>query len=149
MIKKAKFVKALFRFKSPKGTGVMTKMIVRGKEINVPAYEQTFPCGLLKFRDLLNGESLDITTKERASIKNNERYELLNWSNQNDVIKSKIMSILLNEIANSSLQEIAWEGKVIDCDPSIIAKKALLEKIYRKNSSNKSVKENEGETIND
>jgi len=149
MITKAKFIKVLFRFKSPKGTGVMTKMIVKGKEINIPAYDQTFPCGLLKFRDLLNGESLDITTKSRASLKNNERYELLNWSNQNDIIKSKIMSILLNEIANGCLEEIPWEGEVLDCDPTMIAKKAFLEKIYQNNNSKNSLKGNGGEIIND
>ena len=149
MITKAKFVKVLFRFKSPRGTGVMTTMIVRGKEINIPAYDQTFPCGLLKFRDLLKGENLDITTKSRANLKNNERYELLNWSNQNDIIKSKIMSILLNEIASGCLQEIPWEEEVTDCDPSIIAKKALLEKIYQRTITNRLMEEKDEENINE
>ena len=153
MITKAKLVKTLFRFKKVRGTGVMVRMNVRGKETDVIAYERDFPCGLLANKSFLIGKDLEIQFSPKINSRSKIRYELLKWSNQSDQIKNGIINLLIAGIDKACVEGIPWEKEANEEHSKDLEIREQLERIYLgKNSTqinpedslnNKEIEENQ------
>ena len=153
MITKAKLVKTLFRFKKVRGTGVMVRMNVRGKETDVIAYERDFPCGLLANKSFLIGKDLEIQFSPPINSRSKTRFELLKWSNQSDQIKNGIINLLIAGIDKACVEGIPWEKEANKEHFIDLEIREQLERIYLgKNSTqinpedslnNKEIEENQ------
>ena len=130
MITKAKLVKTLFRFKKVRGTGVMVRMSVRGKETDVIAYERDFPCGLLANKSFLIGKDLEIQFSPQTNSRSKIRYELLKWSNQSDQIKNGIINHLITGIDKACVEGIPWEKDLNEEHSKDLKIREQLERIY-------------------
>ena len=153
MITKAKLIKTLFRFKKVRGTGVIVRMNVRGKETDVIAYERDFPCGLLANKCFLIGKDLEIQFSPQINSRSKIRYELLKWSNQSDQIKNEIINHLIAGIDKACVEGIPWEKEANKEHFIDLEIREQLERIYLgKNSTqinqedslnNKEIEENQ------
>tara|TARA_B100000579_G_scaffold403213_1_gene387067 strand:+ start:170 stop:631 length:462 start_codon:yes stop_codon:yes gene_type:complete len=153
MITKGKLVKTLFRFKKVRGTGVIVRMNVRGKETDVIAYEKDFPCGLLASKSFLIGKDLEIQFSPQTNSRSKIRYELLKWSNQSDQIKNGIINLLIAGIDKACVEGIPWEKEANKEHFIDLEIREQLERIYLgKNSTqinqedslnNKEIEENQ------
>ena len=130
MITKGKLVKTLFRFKQVRGTGVIVRMNVRGKETDVIAYEKDFPCGLLASKSFLIGKDLEIQFSPQTNSRSKIRYELLKWSNQSDQIKNGIINHLITGIDKACVEGIPWEKKINEKHSNNVEIREQLERIY-------------------
>ena len=130
MITKGKLVKTLFRFKKVRGTGVIIRMNVRGKETDVIAYEKDFPCGLLASKSFLIGKDLEIQFSPQINSRSKIRYELLKWGNQSDQIRLGIINHLITGIAKACIQEIPWEKALNEEHSKDLEIREQLERIY-------------------
>lgn len=144
MLFKAKSCGNAQRIKTSKGDSVKVQMLIKDKIEDV-FVEPNFPAGLLADGAPLDGKILDVV---KVSPKNNqkEKYILLGWNNQHDVIKAELVMNLVHNVSQCFLESIPWEQETEDISSLNNSPIEFLEKIYEietfrdsdiNNSSNK------------
>ena len=109
MIIKAKVIKMICRFKDERGEGVRLKLRIGRRVANGVAYLENFPCGILTMKGILNIEKIDVLLCEKDDLGQLPEYEVLGWGNQNDVVKCRILNLLLSGLSSTYMSEIPWE----------------------------------------
>ena len=109
MIIKAKVIKTICRFKDERGEGVRLKLRIGRRAANGVAYLQNFPCGILTMKGILNIEKIDVLLCEKDDLGQLPEYEVLGWGNQNDVVKCRMLNLLLSGLSSAYMREIPWE----------------------------------------
>tara|TARA_X000001036_G_C20537492_1_gene748864 strand:- start:38 stop:529 length:492 start_codon:yes stop_codon:yes gene_type:complete len=133
MIIKAKVIKTICRFKDERGEGVRLKLRIGRRAANGVAYLKNFPCGILTMKGILNIEKIDVLLCEKDDLGQLPEYEVLGWGNQNDVVKCRMLNLLLSGLSSAYMSEIPWEHQYwIEGDG--IKKK--LEKVFKLEANN-------------
>ena len=133
MIIKAKVIKTICRFKDERGEGVRLKLRIGRRAANGVAYLKNFPCGILTMKGILNIEKIDVLLCEKDDLRQIPEYEVLGWGNQNDVVKCRMLNLLLSGLSSAYMSEIPWEHQYwIEGDG--IKKK--LEKVFKLEANN-------------
>ena len=128
MIIKAKVIKMICRFKDERGEGVRLKLRIGRRVANGVAYLQNFPCGILTMKGILNIEKIDVLLCEKDDLGQLPEYEVLGWGNQNDVVKCRILNLLLSGLSSTYMSEIPWEHEYWIEGDGI---KKRLEKVFK------------------
>ena len=128
MIIKAKVIKTICRFKDERGEGVRLKLRIGRRVANGVAYLQNFPCGILTMEGVLNIEKIDVLLCEKDDLAQLPEYEVLGWGNQNDVVKYRMLNLLLSGLSSSYMNEIPWEHEYWIEGDGI---KKRLEKVFK------------------
>ena len=127
MIIKAKVIKTICRFKDERGEGVRLKLRIGRRVANGVAYLENFPCGILSMKGILNIEKIDVLPCEKNGLGQLHEYEVLQWGNQNDIVKCRMLNSLLSGLSSAYMNEIPWEDEYwIDGE----ATKKKLEKVF-------------------
>ena len=127
MIIKAKVIKTICRFKDARGEGIRLKLRIGRRVANGVAYLQNFPCGILSMKGILNIEKIDVLPYEKNSLGQLHEFEVLQWSNQNDIVKCRMLNSLLSGLSSAYMNEIPWEDEYwIEGE----ATKKKLEKVF-------------------
>ena len=95
MIIKAKVIKTICSFKDARGEGIRLILRIGRRVANGVAYLQNFSCGILSMKGILNVEKIDILPCEKNSLGQLHEYEIIHWSNQNDIVKYRMLNALL------------------------------------------------------
>ena len=127
MIIKAKVIKTICRFKDERGEGVRLKLRIGRRVANGVAYLENFPCGILSMKGILNIEKIDVLPCEKNGLGQLHEYEVLQWGNQNDIVKCRMLNKLLSGLSNAYMNEIPREDEYwIEGE----ATKKKLEKVF-------------------
>ena len=111
MIIKAKVIKTICRFKDERGEGVRLKLRIGRRVANGVAFEKNFPCGILTMEGILNIEKIDVLLCEQDEPVKLPEYEVLGWGNQNDVVKCRVLNLLLSGLSSAYISKIPWEDE--------------------------------------
>ena len=133
MIIKAKVIKTICRFKDERGEGVRLKLRIGRRAANGVAYLKNFPCGILTMKGILNIEKIDVLLCEKDGLGQLPEYEVLGWGNQNDVVKCRMLNLLLSGLSSTYMSEIPWEHEYWVEGDSI---KKKLEKTFKLEANN-------------
>ena len=84
-------------------------------------------------KGILNIEKIDVLLCEKDGLGQLPEYEVLGWGNQNDVVKCRMLNLLLSGLSSSYMNEIPWENEYwIEGD----SMKKKLEKVFKLEANN-------------
>ena len=129
MLYKAKSCGKAQRIKTSTGDSVKVQMLIKDKIKDV-IVEPNFPAGLLADGAPLDGKILDVVKVSPKKNNQKEKYILLGWNNQHDVIKAELVMNLVHNVSQCFLESIPWEQETEDISSLNNSPIEFLEKIY-------------------
>ena len=79
-------------------------------------------------KGILNIEKIDVLLCEQDEPVKLPEYEVLGWGNQNDVVKCRMLNLLLSGLSSAYMNKIPWEDEYwIEGE----ATKKKLEKVFK------------------
>ena len=106
MIYKAKFKYPLYRFLSDKGEGLKILVSLNGLDVEANTYKYNFPIGLFGIGGPIQGSFINIIYEENSTFKDKRSFEVIEWPQQHDFIKSVILDNLIEKQSKESLNLI-------------------------------------------
>ena len=106
MIYKAKFKYPLYRFLSDKGEGLKILVNLNGLEVEANTYKYNFPIGLFGIGGPIQGSFINIIYEENSTFKVKRSFEVIEWPQQHDFIRSVILDNLIEKQSKESLNLI-------------------------------------------
>ena len=104
------------------------KIAFQGLQLLSLRLESSLQCLVLKaLLGILNIEKIDVLPCEKNGLGQFHEYEVLQWGNQNDIVKCRMLNTLLSGLSNAYMNEIPREDEYwIEGE----ATKKKLEKVF-------------------